>query len=206
MDKLEKFALTLQKFVPEGFQYHLAKLIVMGQVKFKIVNGRKTKLGDFRVSSSLELPVITVNGDLNKYSFLITALHELAHLHAFKKFGLRISPHGEEWKNEYRNLLLPIVNSKILPSDIENALLKSILNTKAASCSDIQLSRVLKKYDEISENSVLHLEEIEEGLSFSLNGRLFTKGKLRRSRYLCYELGTNKPYLIHRLAQIKLHQ
>jgi hypothetical protein len=147
-----------------------------------------------------------VNGDLNKYSFLITALHELAHLHAYKKFGLRISPHGEEWKNEYRNLLLPIVNSKILPSDIENALLKSILNTKAASCSDIQLSRVLNKYDEISENSVLHLEEIEEGLSFSLNGRLFTKGKLRRSRYLCYELGTNKPYLIHRLAQIKLHQ
>ncbi|MFM7757709.1 MAG: hypothetical protein ACKO6J_02140, partial [Crocinitomicaceae bacterium] len=76
MDKLEKFAITLQKFVPDGFQYHLAKLIVQGQVKFKIVNGRKTKLGDFRVSSSLELPVITVNGDLNKYSFLITALHE----------------------------------------------------------------------------------------------------------------------------------
>ncbi|MBM3160123.1 MAG: hypothetical protein FJZ66_02220 [Bacteroidetes bacterium] len=204
MNKLEKFALTLHRFVPDGFQYHLAQLIVAAQVKFKIVNGRKTKLGDFRIGPMYQLPIITVNGDLNKYAFLITALHELAHLNTFKKFGSGISPHGLEWKNEYRNLLLPIIYSKNLPKDLEDALLKSVTKIKAASCSDIQLSRVLQKYDKESKDATIHLEDITEGLTFSINGKCFTKGKLRRSRYLCYEIITNRPYLIHRFAKIKI--
>ena len=202
MEKLEKFTLALKKFVPEGFESHLAKLILQGQVKFRIVKGRKTKLGDFRYSSQKEIPVITVNGDLNPYAFLITSLHEVAHLHTFNSYGISVAPHGNEWKSEFRNLLLPIINSGKLPSDIHQALVKSLVNTKASSCSDVQLLRVLRNYDKSNKTDVRHLEELKEGETFEINGKRFVKGKLRRSRYLCIEVGSDKPYLIHRLAQI----
>lgn len=205
MDKLEKFSLVLKKFIPDGFETHLAKLILQGQVKFKIVKGRKTKLGDFRVSSQQEIPTITVNGDLNCYSFLITALHELAHLYTFRSFGFHILPHGPEWKNEFRSLLIPIIDSGKLPDEIKIALMKSLVNTKASSCSDIQLTRVLRKYDNLTNQVVISLEDLSEGDTFEINGKKFVKGKLRRSRYLCQEVGTEKPYLIHKLAQIINH-
>ena len=203
MDKLEKFTETLKKFVPNGFENYLAKLILNGQVKFKIVNGRKSKLGDFRIGITYEKPIITVNGDLNPFAFLITSIHELAHLHTFLKYGNQIAPHGSEWKNEFRALLLPIIDSKLLPNDIHKALLKSLVNTKASSCSDIQLSRTLRNYDINTSESAIFLEDLEEGERFEVGAKIFVKGKLRRSRYLCLEYKTNKPYLIHRLATIK---
>jgi predicted SprT family Zn-dependent metalloprotease len=79
--------------------------------------------------------LITVNGDLNPYSFLITTLHEFAHLHTYLKYGTRVAPHGEEWKNCYRKLLLPIIDSKKLPNDIEKVLMNSLISTKASSCT-----------------------------------------------------------------------
>ena len=37
---------------------------------------------------------ISVNGNLNKYSFLITLIHELAHLLTFTQYKNRVDPHG----------------------------------------------------------------------------------------------------------------
>jgi hypothetical protein len=201
-DKKQQFYHTLLRFAPEFFLEYLVELILNAKVKFKIVPGRLTKLGDFRVRSEGEKPIITVNGNLNKYAFLITTLHELAHLHTYQKFGNRVLPHGSEWKNAFRALLEPILVSKKLPDDIEKALWKSFTNTKASSCSDLNLSRVLKKYDKPSDQT--SLEEIPVASHFSLNGRAFEKGLLRRSRYLCKELNSGKQYLIHALATVQL--
>ena len=38
---------------------------------------------------------------------------------------------------------------------------------------------------------------------FDLNGRLFRKGNLRRTRFYCTEIDSNKGYLVHGLAQVK---
>jgi hypothetical protein len=107
-----------------------------------------------------------------------------------------------EWKNAFRTLLEPILVSKNLPNDIEKALWKSFTNTKASSCSDLNLSRALKKYDAPSND--ISLEEIPLASNFSVNGRTFEKGLLRRSRYLCKELTSGKQYLIHALATVQL--
>ena len=199
--KRELFIQTLKRFTPEAYTEYLADLILAAKVKFKIVPGRSTKLGDFRVKQGEEKPTITVNGDLNQYSFLITAIHELAHLDAFRNYGWRIIPHGIEWKQAYRRLLEPVLVSKQLPSELEKALWKNFTHTKASSCTDIQLSRTLKQFDK---NPGLTLEEIPHKSIFHLNGKSFEKGLLRRSRYLCTELKTGKPYLVHALATIEI--
>ncbi|MDX2362158.1 MAG: sprT domain-containing protein [Crocinitomicaceae bacterium] len=168
---------------------------------FKVVKPRKTKLGDFRAGRYGEKHQITINGNLNKFSFLITTVHEFAHLITFNDFGPRVKAHGPEWKKIYSDLLLPYVESGLLPKDIEDNLMNSLINVKASSCSDINLQRVLIKYDKPT-NGTVPLEALEKNSTFALNGRQFTKGILRRTRFLCTEEKTNKQYLVNALAQV----
>lgn len=202
MDQSITFQNILKKYLPKEFVVYVSDLIVHSNVKFKIVAPRSTKLGDFRPSSKKNgTSQITVNGDLNPYAFLITTLHELAHLNTFHSHGAYVNPHGNEWKKEYISLLEPILTVSSLPVDIKNTLTKSIRNPKASSCSDIHLSRVLKKYDEAKNTQTL--EELDEHAIFSINKKVFSKGKLRRTRYLCKEMDSGKSYLIHALAEVK---
>jgi len=203
MDKRTRYTETLKRFAPEVYVPYLVETILQSKVVFKIVPRRKSKLGDFRANLPGELPIITVNGDLNPYSFLVTTLHEIAHLRTFNKHGHRVNPHGEEWKNAFRELLIPVLDSKNLPHVLEKALWKSFTNTKASSCSDLNLSRALKKYDKPTLHQTNTLEEIPMHSHFSLNGKVFKKGNLRRSRYLCTDL-TGKQYLVHALATIEI--
>lgn len=197
-EKKIKVTEQLKAFLPAGFEVMVADLIFNEPVSFKIVKPRNTKLGDFRAGLNGEKHQITVNGNLNKYSFLITTLHEFAHLITYLKFGHRIKPHGEEWKVEYRKLLVPAIDTKLLPSDIVRAL----VNTKASSCSDIGLMRVLKNYDQGNEDTIF-LENIPHNSVFILQGKKFLKGELRRKRYLCEDISTNKKYLVHALSEVK---
>ncbi|MFN5417491.1 MAG: SprT-like domain-containing protein [Flavobacteriia bacterium] len=201
-EKKLKVTEQLKAFLPAGFESMVADLIFNEPVSFKIVKPRNTKLGDFRAGLNGEKHQITVNGNLNKYSFLITTLHEFAHLITYLKFGHRIKPHGEEWKQEYRNLLVPAIDTKLLPSDIVRALVNSLVNTKASSCSDIGLMRVLKNYDEGKED-IVFLESLPNNSIFVLQGKKFIKGELRRKRYLCEDLSTKKKYLVHALSEVK---
>lgn len=192
----------LKAFVPAGFETMVADLLFEHPVSFKIVKPRSTKLGDFRPPFQGSKPQITVNGDLNPYAFLVTTLHEFAHLHTHLQFGSRVKPHGEEWKTTYRNLLLPAIDSGLLPQDILNALVNSLASTKASSCSDVQLTRVLRKYDK-PKNGVVLLESLPKNTTFALQGKHFIKGELRRKRYLCEEITGKRQYLVHALSEVK---
>ncbi len=145
---------------------------------------------------------ITINHDLNKYSFLITLVHELAHLKAWQKHKNRVLPHGAEWKNEYKYLMSFFLHNAIFPIDINHALAKYMANPAAASCSDINLLRILRKYDKRDEG-IIHLEEAPDNCTFKLeNGRIFKKGEKRRTRFLCAEVGTKRIYTVSSLAEV----
>jgi hypothetical protein len=88
-----------------------------------------------------------------------------------------------------------------LPKDIETALVNSLVNTKASSCSDHQLSRVLNSYDKPKEGVEI-LEHLPNNSTFALNGRHFIKGPLRRKRFVCQEVKTSKSYLVNALAKV----
>jgi SprT protein len=199
--QLEK---QLKAYLPEGFEEMVAELLVAYPVRFAITNPRNSKLGDYRAPIGEEkFHRISVNGNLNPYSFLITTLHEFAHLVTFVNHGHRVKPHGEEWKRHYRGLLWPAIQTKRLPQEIESALMKSLTNTKASSCSDTQLSRVLRRFDDHPAHLVA-LEELPKNATFVLQGRHFRKGELRRTRYLCEELTSKRIFLIHTLATVEL--
>ena len=197
----EKITEAFKRYLPEVFVQEVVELFISSSVKFKIVAGRKTKLGDFRAGINGEKHQITINGDLNPYSFLITTLHEFAHLHTYNTFGNRVHPHGEEWKNAYRKLLLPVIHSGNLPKDIESALTHSLVTTKASSCSDQRLSRVLHAYDKTMEGIEL-LERLPNNATFVLQGKQFVKGPLRRKRFICKEVQSQRSYLVNALAKV----
>ena len=197
----QEYESLLKNYLPLDYIDVVVNLLLKHSVKFKIVKARKTKLGDFRTGIKNDLPIITINKNLNKYSFLITTLHEFAHLINWKINGNSVPPHGKEWKKIYSKLLIPIIKLKKLPLDIEDALEKGLNNIKASSCSDIHLSRVLMKYDE-NPNNEITLEKINKNSTFVLNGKTFLKGELRRTRYLCLEKKSNKKYLINRLIRV----
>lgn len=197
----EQYESILINYLPAEYIDYIVKLLIAHPVKFKIVKPRKTKLGDFKAGLKNEKHQITVNGNLNQYSFLITTLHEFAHLIAFVKFGFRISPHGKEWQQTFIELLTPIVNTGHLPKDIETAVLNSMIRVKASSCTDVQLQRTLMKYDS-HEEEVMTLESLDKNSIFALNGKSFSKGNLRRTRYLCKDLDSNREYLVHALAKV----
>jgi len=196
-----KYHSFFERYIPGEFLDYVVSVILENPVRFKIVKPRKTKLGDFRAGKKKDLHIITVNNNLNLYSFLITTLHEFAHLIAHNDFGRRIQPHGQEWKDVYADLIHPLIESGKLPDDIEKVLLNSLIKVKASSCSDVKLQRVLMKYDLHSEE-IKTLEELDKNSTFALNNKVFIKGNLRRTRFLCRELNTKRDYLIHALAKV----
>lgn len=195
----------LFNYLPTDCVEYVVHLLETYPVKFKIVRPRKTKLGDFRWDPRTNQRQITVNGNLNEFSFLITTLHEFSHLIAFERFGRKILAHGKEWKTVYKEILEPVLEKDIFPEDIKTALLRSLNSMKASSCSDVQLQRALRNHEKTPSNELL-LEEIPKNSTFVLNGKTFRRKNLRRTRFLCEEVATGKPYLINRLARVSLQE
>ncbi len=192
---------NLSEYIPQAFVPYVHDLLCSTKVLFRIVPPRKTKLGDFRKPlNGKSIPQITVNNDLNPYAFLITTLHEIAHLHTYLRYGHSVKPHGKEWKYEFQQVLLPLISAQKFPETLKLCLKNTITNTKASSFSDIPLNRALREFDR--DKKGCHLEKIELGKHFTLNKKMFKKGKLRRTRYLCTEVSSGKAYLIHALAEV----
>lgn len=198
-DKIEQFTKQLKPFLPEGTASYVARFIVEKVVHFTVSKKRKTKFGDYRHPYNGKPHRISVNGDLNPYAFLITTLHEMAHLTTFEIYGHKVKPHGKEWKDEFKQISDPVLAQNILPEDVTISLKNYLKNAKASSCSDDKLYRVLKRYDK---RNSLTVEELDFGAQFKLNGKIFVKGKKLRTRYECEDVYSRKKYRVLGLAEV----
>lgn len=160
----------------------------------KLTKRRFSKVGDFSAPRG-KLPLITLNNDLNPFLFLLTYVHEVAHLFVHKKLGNRVEPHGQEWKSEFRFLMQPLLKESAFPPEILHELHRHMADPKASSFADTALTNSLRKYDPEHINSV-QLSEVAEGSVFKLQGKYFKKGKLRRTRVVCREMKTRRLYLV----------
>lgn len=195
MSKVEKHISRLQDFLPENTFESVAYYLNHHKVHLTVARERKSILGDYRHRTHGHHHRISVNGSLNKYSFLITLLHELAHLLTFEKFGNTVSAHGKEWKAVFGQLLASFISQKVFPDDVTSALLQSIHNPAATSCADELLLKTLRKYDNRPAH-IVFVESIPTGALFRTHdGRIFRMGQLVRKRFRCEEIKTKKIYL-----------
>mgnify|MGYP000288617673 FL=1 len=166
---------------------------------FIVSKSRHSKLGDYRFSLQ-KGHQITVNRNLNSYAFLVTYLHEVAHLLTYLAYKNKVLPHGEEWKNSFRTIFEPILEEDLLPVDLIQVLKSYLVNPSATSTGHGPLVDVLKTYD--ASNSSITLHALPENQIFLLKNLALIKGKLRRTRYFCKEANTGKLYLVAKNAQV----
>ena len=192
----------LSRYIPEASAQRMLDYLNQYKVHLTITKESRSILGDYRHATRYENHRISINGNLNKFSFLITLVHEMAHLVTFEKYGNRVSAHGREWKDLYAVLLHDFLHPSIFPLDILHALKNSMHDLPASSCSDEDLMRILKKYDK--ENGLSMVEQLPEGSLFATEGnKLFRKGKKLRKRFHCIEIKTGKQYLFSPIYEVR---
>ena len=203
MPKQEAPLHQLKNYLPDGSFDEGCHYLMYYKVQLTITRERKSVLGDYRNSYQNKNHRISVNGNLNPYSFLITLLHELAHLFTFERYGHRVLAHGQEWKNEFSKVLAQFLAKHIFPADIQRTLLKTLQNPAASSCADTALLRVLHQYDKKKDGITL-IETLPEGAQFTIKGgRIFIKEERIRKRFKCKELATGKIYLFSPVYEVQ---
>lgn len=194
----------LQQFLPPNTYEPVLHYLHHYKVHLTVAKERKSILGDYRHRTGSQSHRISVNGNLNQYAFLITLLHELAHLLTFEKWGNKVYAHGKEWKLVFGNLLAQFIEHKVFPDNIKNALLQSLHNPAASSCADEALLRILKTYD-AKTNALPFVESLPDGALFKTHdGRIFQKGERLRKRFRCVEVATKRVYLFSPVYEVEM--
>ena len=202
--KPEELAL-LKRYFPEASVVMVGELYSQRCFKLHFKRPRSSKLGDFRPPRTENgICAITLNLDLNPYQMLITYIHELAHYDVYQQYGSKVvQPHGKEWQHCFTVLLLPFLTEAVFPQEVVDALQKHLQHIKASSTADVNLQRVLKKYDNPSEK-LCTMENLPLGARFVLkNGLVFQKWEKQRTRYKCFCESNGRWYFVAALADVQ---
>jgi hypothetical protein len=194
----------LEQFLPQGTFEQIAPFFKSHTIHLTLTHERKSVLGDYR-NPTPDKPYhrISINATLNKYSFLITLLHELAHLFTYVHFKNTVSPHGKEWKTQFRHILIPYMGKRIFPGDVEKALHAYLHNPAASTCTDAQLYKALYRYDDKKPGFKL-IDDLGLNQQFETeDGRVYEKLEQLRTRSRCRDLKTGKVYFFQGIVEVK---
>lgn len=189
---------SLEKYLPQNTLQYLKIWFSDYYIHIKITRNRNSKLGDYR-----KLPdnshEITINSTLVPQLFFFVLTHELAHLIAFEKYGRRISPHGNEWKDTFRRMLLESIEV------YDEALKPIIAKFSRSPKANFMASPDLVKYFHIEkqDDRLQFIEELKEGDYFMYrNEKYFLEGLIKKN-YLCKNLATGRKYSFKPLARVE---
>lgn len=194
---------VLEMKIPSGAVDYILMLWKNHPFNFAVARSRKTCLGNYQYKNGRHY--ISVNGDSNPFSFLITLVHEIAHQHVFLQksiFRHKPAPHGTEWKTTFTKLMTPLLSENIFPQDILMVLKKHMVNPAASSTKDQALVLVLSKYSENEDEGGLRLEVLDAGKVFVFKNKKYRKIEDRRTRTLVECVISKKKYTIPSFAAI----
>ena len=193
----------LSEYISEEAAPLISKWIDSYKCEFKISKTRSTKFGDYRSPQSGNGHKISVNYNLNIYAFLVTTVHEFAHLETWNQHQNKVKPHGQEWKTNFKKMMQPFFELEIFPPDLKKVIIGYLQNPAASSCSDLSLFKALNLHN-VSAYPVFTVEHLAINSLFEFKaGRVFKKLERIRKRYKCMELKTGLIYLFNPMAEIK---
>lgn len=207
MDSLAQRLRDLNAFLPLGSFDALLPLFRQHSIHLTITRARKTRRGDYRAPAPGKHDHrISVNGNLHPYAFLLTLLHEIAHLQVYESHNRSVRPHGPEWKKAFGVLLFAFADKGIFPQPLEAAVRKAAASPASATCYDPELSRALRAYDP-EEQALPLAETLPVGAVFKASdGHHYTVLERRRSRLRCRRLKDGREYLVSFLSEVEIIQ
>lgn len=201
----------LRKYFPAPALGAVVRWIPQYGVYLSVTRPRASKHGDFTLSPVRGMHRITVNGSLNPYAFLLTFVHELAHLAVWQRYGTRVSPHGPQWKDTFRALMLSLDLRAIYPPDVLVPLADYLKNPKASSDRHTGLAAALARYVRQGSGQAAlcpadpMVGELDPGTHFVFRDkREFVLGEKRRRLYLCTDTATGRRYLFQPHVRVKI--
>ena len=226
MSNEEKYRRILSNHLPAEAVEWVYGYLNLHKVHFHITRERMSKLGDYRwpqperdqreriVSKRNDhtFHEISVNGDLNRWFFLWVFLHEAAHLETYLKYTSHLSPftshlspspHGHEWQEEYRQLL--IAHADLFPPEVQLLLKKYTRRIPLSHPVGKQIEEALHRYDADYDPDRLTLDQLSVGDRFRLKRKpdlLFEALEKRRTRWLCRECASLRQYLVNGSAEV----
>ncbi len=177
--------LRLRPFLDLGSQGFIEEILHEVHCVITPVRARRTKHGDHRQRAGEQFSEVTVNVSGNRYQFLITLLHELAHAVTIQQHGKRAAAHGREWRHIFANLLHRALQAGLFPADLAPHIERQARHGPHASSSrDAALQLALRQHDTLDHRPMV--AELAEGTLFSLDGKLILRrGQRLRTRYHC---------------------
>lgn len=204
---VKKMREVLEQKVPTEAVEYCFRLWEENPFSFTVARTRSSCFGNYIFRNNTHK--ITVNNDLNPYAFLLTYIHEVAHLHTQLQKGAnkrrKILPHGIEWKTNFQKLMQPVLTSSIYPEKILKPLTEYMSNPAASSVGYAPLQEALRSFDEKQEEGVA-LSQLPDNQWFEFRGAIFQKLELRRTRVLCVEKKSKRRYTISAVARVKIIQ
>ncbi|KIA84636.1 transcription elongation protein SprT [Kaistella solincola] len=188
----------LQKYLPDNSLIFLKKWFADYTIHIKVTRGRNSKLGDYRKMPD-KTHQITINSTLQPYLFFFVLTHELAHLIAFDQSKKRISAHGAEWKQTFRQMLLESI--EIYPEDLKPIIRRFSKAPKSNFMSSPDLVRYfhIENYDD----ETSYIEDLNENDRFTYRKETYIIEEKRKKNYLCLNTNNGKKYIFKPLARVE---
>ena len=140
---------------------------------------------------------IRVSSKYTGVRYFLTLTHEIAHAIVWSKYKYKTSPHGKEWKDEYRSFVLRFMTKGYFPLELEQAIVIHMANPPFCAKLHTELIKVLYP-------GTLPLKEIRCGVRFMLAGDfVYVKTRQRYSTVYFRCVNTNAEYKIHKDTMIR---
>ena len=189
----------LEKYLPPNALPILKSWFGDLVIHIKITRERSSKLGDYQKVGKDQF-IITINHNLQPELFFFVFTHEMAHLFAFEKFGRsRIAPHGKEWKDTFRRLLVETI--AIYSEEVKPLILDYAVSPKANFAASTGLKRHF--YPDVLEENEAFVENLQLGEIFYFKEVKYKLQSRRRKNFLCSKVSTGQEYIFRPLIKVQ---